>query len=147
MFKYSLINRKQVVKFTSTHTHCSIPQKKDGDISKGKGRRWLGAKIYSIPCRASCFASVDLKEKDEFNLLTKSTKAKQLARKRNWRKLCPPNRRDDLCLCFCFHPSFMGKILGLEYRSCKLSLYVQLPVLDTAQQPVAQQGRNVAQLG
>ena len=26
----------------------------------------------SIPCEASCFASVDLKEKDEFNLLSPS---------------------------------------------------------------------------
>ena len=81
MFKYSLINRKQMVKFTSTHGHCSIPQKKDGDISKGKGRRWLGGKIYSIPCRASCFATVDLKEKDEFSLFSNGSRGNEIDRK------------------------------------------------------------------
>ena len=34
----------------------------------------LGGKIYSISCRASCFASVDLKEKDEFNLFKELNK-------------------------------------------------------------------------
>ena len=51
-------------------THCTLPQKKkDGDRSKGKGRRvCLGGRIYLIPCRASCCASVDLEEKVEFIL-------------------------------------------------------------------------------
>ena len=35
---------------------------------QGKGRRvCLGDRMCSIPYRVSCFASVDLKEKDEFN--------------------------------------------------------------------------------
>ena len=39
-------------------------KKMDGDRRKGKGRRvCLGDKMYSIPCPAICFASVDLKEK------------------------------------------------------------------------------------
>ena len=38
-------------------------QKKDENRSQGKGRRvGLGGKICSIPCRASCFASVYLEE-------------------------------------------------------------------------------------
>ena len=37
---------------------------------------------------------------------SQSTEAKQLARHRN-KKICPPDRRDDLCLCFCLHPSSM----------------------------------------
>ena len=37
------------------------PYKKDKDSRKGKGRRCcLGGRIYSIPCRTSCFAQVDL---------------------------------------------------------------------------------------
>ena len=45
------------------------PNKKDGDRSKGKGRRvCLGGRIYSIPCRASCFDSVDFEEKVRFIL-------------------------------------------------------------------------------
>ena len=44
-------------------------KKKDGERSKGKGRRvCLGDRIYSVPCRASCFALVDLEEKVEFIL-------------------------------------------------------------------------------
>ena len=35
-----------------------------------------GDNIYSISCRSSYFASVDLKEKDEFNFSSKSTEAK-----------------------------------------------------------------------
>ena len=35
--------------------------KKDGERRKGKGRRvFLGGRIYSFPCRASCLAFVDL---------------------------------------------------------------------------------------
>ena len=41
---------------------------KDGERSKDKGRRvCFGDKIYSIPCRARCFTSVDLAETVEFN--------------------------------------------------------------------------------
>ena len=41
---------------------CAIPvQKKDKIRRQGKGHRvCLGGKICSIPCRAGCFASVDL---------------------------------------------------------------------------------------
>ena len=43
-------------------------EKKDGEGSKGNGRRvCLGDRMCSIPCCASCFASVDLEEWDEFN--------------------------------------------------------------------------------
>ena len=53
----------------ATDQYIYIAQKKDGDRSKDKGRRvCLGGKIYSTPCRASCFASVDLKEKVEIIL-------------------------------------------------------------------------------
>ena len=39
----------------------------DGERSKGKDRRvYLGGKICSILCRASCFALVDLEETVEF---------------------------------------------------------------------------------
>ena len=62
----------------------------DGIRRQGKSRRvGLGGRMCSIPFRASCFASVDLKEKDEFNrffqidqlnstVSSKYTKAKQL---------------------------------------------------------------------
>ena len=62
----------------------------DGIRRQGKSRRvGLGGRKCSIPFRASCFASVDLKEKDEFNrffqidqlnstVSSKYTKAKQL---------------------------------------------------------------------
>ena len=42
-----------------------VPQQKDGDSSKGR-RVCLGGRICLIPCRASCFALVYLKEKVEF---------------------------------------------------------------------------------
>ena len=56
--------------------------------------------MCSIPCRVSCFASVDLKEKGEFNsffkidlldstVSSKLTKAKQLARQGNEQNLPP----------------------------------------------------------
>ena len=45
----------------SDHGRKSKPLKKDKDRRKGKGRRFcLGGRIYSIPCRTSCF------EKDNF---------------------------------------------------------------------------------
>ena len=41
--------------------------KKDGERSKGKGRRCcLGDRMASIPCHASCFASVYLEKTVEF---------------------------------------------------------------------------------
>ena len=45
-------------------------KKEEGDRSKGKGRRisCLGGQIRSIPCRANCFASVDLEETVELIL-------------------------------------------------------------------------------
>ena len=55
----------------------------------------LGGRIYSIPCRASCFASGDLEEKVEFILFFISS----------W---CS----DDLCLLFCLSLSFF---YSLEY--------------------------------
>ena len=38
-------------------------------------------------------------------------------RQNSWRgkelnKICPPNRRDDLCLCFCLHPSMMTSLFS-----------------------------------
>ena len=38
---------------------------------------------------------------------SKQTEAKQQARQ-EIEQICPPNRRDDLCLAFCFHLSSMG---------------------------------------
>ena len=76
-----------------------------------------GGKISSIPCRASCFASVYLEETVEFSqsiwkkrlnstVSFESTETKQLARQ-GIEQISPPNQRDDLCLAFCFHPSSM----------------------------------------
>ena len=64
-----------------------------------------------------CFVSVVLKETAEFNRFYKQTGWIQpflpnRSRQNSWRskelnKFCPPNRRDDLCLAFCFHHSSM----------------------------------------
>ena len=65
-------NRRQSP--SGSHTpHYTPPAqvsiKKDGNRRQGKGRRvCLEGKICSIPCRTSCFASVDLKETAEFCL-------------------------------------------------------------------------------
>ena len=59
-------------------------EKKDGDRSKGKGHCvCFGDNIYSIPCHASYFASVDLKETDEFNLFFEIDLGKTGSRVRN----------------------------------------------------------------
>ena len=39
-------------------------------------------------------------------------------------KICPPNRRDDLCLGFCLNPSSMVCALSRSLRSC---LHLSLP--------------------
>ena len=46
-------------------------------------------------------------EKDEFNLFFQIDRGNEL------NKFCPPNRRNDLCICFCLHPSSMGDRLGV----------------------------------
>ena len=49
-------------------TDVVVTKKKDENRRQGKGRRvCLGGRIYSIPCRASCFALVYLEETVEFN--------------------------------------------------------------------------------
>ena len=50
-----------------------------------------GAEFIQFLACFGCFASVDLKEKDEKEL----------------NQFCPPNGRDDLCLCFSLHSSSM----------------------------------------
>ena len=41
-------------------------------------------------------------------------------------KFCPPNRRDDLCLAFCFHPSSMGtcNLTITKWMQCMLNIPV-----------------------
>ena len=63
----------QIISFSRRYSQNKLlrtvlyPYKKDGERSKGKGHRVsLGGRMYSIPCRASCFAAVDLEEKVEF---------------------------------------------------------------------------------
>ena len=70
-------------------------------IAKVVASVW-GGRIYAIPCRASCLALVDLEEKVEFILFFQINK-----RGKEFNKFCPLNRHDDLCLCFCLHPSSM----------------------------------------
>ena len=72
--------------------------KKYGDRSQWKGFRvYLGGKICSISSTVSY----------------KSTKAKQIARQ-EIEYILPPNRRDDLCLCFSLQPSPMMGGQGIE---------------------------------
>ena len=52
---------------------------------------------------------------------SKYTEAKQLARQ-GIEQILPPNRRDDLCLAFCFHPSSMA---GLHYCIYYISAIVK----------------------
>ena len=80
-------------------------QKKDGNRRQGKGRRvCLGEIFFSIPCRASCFASVSQEDTVEFSqyiwkkwlnstVSLKSTETKR-QRGKEVNKFCPPNRRD-----------------------------------------------------
>ena len=97
--------------------YLTLPiQKKDGHRRQGKGRRvCLWGKICSIPCRASCFVLVVLKETVELNrffkidwlnstVSSKKINAKQLARQ-GIKQVMPPKqtRRPLPCLLF---PSF-----------------------------------------
>ena len=81
-------NRRQSPSGSHTPRYTPPAQvsiKKDGNRRQGKGRRvCLEGKICSIPCRTSCFASVDLKEKDEFNLFFKIDRGKIASAARNW---------------------------------------------------------------
>ena len=61
--------------------------------------RYLGGKICSIYCRASCLAAVNLEETVEFILFFQIDRGKTESAARN--------RRDYLCLGFCPHPSSM----------------------------------------
>ena len=61
-----------------------LAKKKDGERSKGKGRHvCLGDRVFSNPCRASCFVSVDMKEKLEFILFFQIDLGKKLYAARN----------------------------------------------------------------
>ena len=95
--------------------------KKDGERRKGKGRRvFLGGRIYSFPCRASCLAFVDWEEKVEFILFFQIDQNKTASAARNWINFAP--QTDDLCLCFCLHPSSMPAMLCMLI-ACKSILY------------------------
>ena len=60
--------------FLSLSFSYLLSQQRGGERSKGKGRRvCLVGRIFSIPNRASCFASVDL---DVFNLFIQITRGK-----------------------------------------------------------------------
>ena len=50
---------------------------------------WLGGRIYSIPCHASYFASVDLKEYEEFNLFFQIDWGKTASAARSWMNSVP----------------------------------------------------------
>ena len=70
-----------------------------------------GSRMYSIPCRASCFALVYFEETVEFNsffqidrlnsTVFQTDRGKTASAARN--TFYPPNRRDDLCLFFDLH--------------------------------------------
>ena len=47
--------------------------------------------------------SVDLAETVEFNRFFQLDRGKLASAARNWIQICPPNRRDDLCLSFCIN--------------------------------------------
>ena len=67
--------------------------------------------MCSIPCRVSCFASVDLKEKDEFNHFFQIDRGKTASAAR---------RRDDLCLVFLFHPFFHSSSMVKAHKQAKV---------------------------
>ena len=92
----------------------------------------LGGIVYSIPCRTSCFVQDDFEEQDEFIFfqiilmqlvlrvhtynsnrpVQKSYRGKELDR------FFTPNRRDDLCLCFCLYPSSFKWINEIDFTLC-----------------------------
>ena len=53
-----------------------------------------GAKICSIPSRASCFAPVYLEETVKFNRFFQIHLDKTASKARNWTNFAPPNRRE-----------------------------------------------------
>ena len=66
-----------------------------------KTRQRSSRKICSIPCRAWCFALVDLEKKKEFNLIFQIDQGKTASAAKNLtNSACPANRRDDLCIVF-----------------------------------------------
>ena len=72
-----------------------------------------GRIALAIPCRASCFASVDLEENVEFILFFQIDRGKIASAARNWiNSSPPPNRRDNLCLCFCLYPGIYAFTLN-----------------------------------
>ena len=68
MFSFITKPRHEISSFSCLHN--LHPYKKDKDRRKCKGRRCsFGGRIYSVPCCASYFASVDFEEKDEWILI------------------------------------------------------------------------------
>ena len=57
---------------------------------------------------------------------SKSTEEKQLAWQGIEQKFCPPNRRDDLCLCFSLHPSSMPLAICRDRKFHLISLYLDI---------------------
>ena len=117
---------------------CSI-EELDKDRRKGKDRRvCLRSGIYSIPCRASCWALDDLNNRMNCTMTLRKERlnsssnpqnrpiGKTAIMARNSMNSAPPNSSDDLCLCFCICPSFM--VCNLEVLSKTLGFRKKLPV-------------------
>ena len=122
---------RDFVKYVECYFFVTLPaQKKDIDRRKGHGRRFcLGVRIYSIPCRASCFAMV-LKNRLNSSFFSNYPSAihsfiqnfpmHNSQRGKEFNKLFPPNRSDDLCLFFCPYPSSMPPRLSKATKVLEL---------------------------
>ena len=78
--------------------------------------------VNSLP-RNSYFASVALQEKDEFNLFFQINRGKTATAARNWINSAPPNRRDDLCLCFCTNSSSIVLMMSTWWLCWHLAVW------------------------
>ena len=102
------LRKSYVTKKSISAVSCEfVTQKKDLCRSKGKGRRvCLGGTLYSIPCRASYFASVDLDEQDEVNRFYQINRAKiAMLFGKELRKFRPP-KQTQLPLSLLLYKSF-----------------------------------------
>ena len=68
----------------------------------------LGGKMCSIPCYTSCFVSVYLGETVDVILFFQMDRGKTAIARQEIEQILPPNRYNDLCLVFCFHPSSLS---------------------------------------
>ena len=82
----------------------------------------MGGKIGSIPCRASCFASVDLKEKVEFILFFQMDRGKIASAARTTINSAPP--KDAKTFAFLLSTSFY--VISIDQMLIKLLIRVDI---------------------